>query len=376
MIFTSPDLEPSFQGVPAIEVRPTSPRSIQQRLTTPNSSRDSVPPGELRVCNPDRPKSKDSLFPPSNLTARPVEEILPDGPLTAHSFELQVTEEEEENERQVVPGDDRSPLLLKPCGGRGFYTIIEESQESLSLLFPDCPEPAFSNRYKISEVSVSIEELRPNAEEAARGVLFKRKPLVERLTRHYRPSYSSRKHVCPEPPLPIITASNLIAPPPPPNHQAARVAAHLHSITSFVHKLKARRHREKSLPPIPSDIRTPLESTDIPATRHQTSHHTLPLPPFFSFPWASVESLVPAPLSINHVSPPNALILRCPHRALDRSYFTYLHYRRQRLLHTRWELWLSHRAEVKELLARLGQALEDLGDFEVNFPQAYEESEK
>ncbi|MCJ1484625.1 hypothetical protein MMC06_004798 [Schaereria dolodes] len=222
VIFTSPDLEPSFQGVPAIEVRPTSPRSIQQRLTTPNSSRDSVPPGELRVCNPDRPKSKDSLFPPSNLTARPVEEILPDGPLTAHSFELQVTEEEEENERQVVPGDDRSPLLLKPCGGRGFYTIIEESQESLSLLFPDCPEPAFSNRYKISEVSVSIEELRPNAEEAARGVLFKRKPLVERLTRHYRPSYSSRKHVCPEPPLPIITASNLIAPPPPPNHQAAR----------------------------------------------------------------------------------------------------------------------------------------------------------
>ncbi|KAI4121990.1 MAG: hypothetical protein LQ347_006672, partial [Umbilicaria vellea] len=90
VIFAHPDADRSSE-IPSFYLVPTSPTSCQQRYITPRSSAliSNTSTGTLVIRNPDP-------SPPRSL--RTADELLPDGKITAESFELQITDEEADNE--------------------------------------------------------------------------------------------------------------------------------------------------------------------------------------------------------------------------------------------------------------------------------------
>lgn len=78
-------------GIPSFYMIQPSPTSCQQHYTTPRSSAliSTTSTGDLVIRNPDP-------SPPRSL--RSGDELLPDGEITADSFELQITDEEADNE--------------------------------------------------------------------------------------------------------------------------------------------------------------------------------------------------------------------------------------------------------------------------------------
>ncbi|MCJ1299189.1 hypothetical protein MMC08_001981 [Hypocenomyce scalaris] len=101
-----PAKEPSAQAAeaPTFYMDQTSPTSCQQRFISPRSSALTSSQGSLVLYNPD-------LMPARPL--RSADELLPDGEITAESFELQVTDEEADNEPYRDEPEDNIPRLEK-----------------------------------------------------------------------------------------------------------------------------------------------------------------------------------------------------------------------------------------------------------------------
>ena len=89
VLFAHPDADRTSPEIPSFYLVQTSPTSLQQRYITPRSSATPSSTTTLVVRNPD-PSPERSL--------RSAEDLLPDGEITAESFELQITDEEADNE--------------------------------------------------------------------------------------------------------------------------------------------------------------------------------------------------------------------------------------------------------------------------------------
>ena len=89
---------------PTFYMDQTSPTSCQQRFISPRSSALTSSQGSLVLRNPD---------PTPAHPLRSADELLPDGEITAESFELQVTDEEADNEPHREEFEDNIPRLEK-----------------------------------------------------------------------------------------------------------------------------------------------------------------------------------------------------------------------------------------------------------------------
>ncbi|MCJ1258669.1 hypothetical protein MMC24_006502 [Lignoscripta atroalba] len=392
VLFVNLLAESSSKGAPFVEVTPPSPHSIQQYFNTPRSSILSLPLKESRESRPLSIRNPDlaTKLSTSSLSAvRFADEILCDGPLTTESFDLQVTDEEEENEPQVVPGDDREPLIIRPASGRGFRSVHYDFSEDLPLPDRGNSYPDISNEGTKQRESAFTEHLLTESLEAdadAKGNLIKIKPLAERLTRPYRPVKSDReKQGRPVPSVLNLPTSTLIVPKQPPNQDLARIAAHFHFISVFIRKLKARR-RATAPTPQPQILEAslqPVHTYELPPNASPLTSHPPVLPELAHLRSRSSDSLLISALpllpdlSISTPSPPSTSLyptlplplprLRTPETALNKNYFTHLRSRRQRFVRLPWQEYLRRRAEVREMTEWLGKALDDMGEFEVKF---------
>lgn len=412
---------------PLLEPPHTSPTSYQQIHASPTiECWNPVENRSLRVMNPDggpspsrspapsltpSPPSRSPPPPPSSPPSPPtlppsLHELFDGDDITPESFELQVTDEQEDTE------PEEALFTYSPRPSSRLELRLEELSTLDGSLFPpvitfqDSPFPIFTTR----EANATEDRPIPHKTLAASQTpeIFPTPPLEQRLTRMRRravqtirstkqrenatnpvqerqltrmPRYSKPLPLIPRDETEIIMQRIF-----KPAAEGARRKSELEStIDVMLATLDSRKREPAGLdrptglldynPPTP-----PLWHAYLtPSSAHAPSSLILELAQFHSswrLPALSAQESTPIGAS-NYVAIQresrrwqgrnlpfnyNGRISR-----FDRDYFTHRSDRRKRFLEEDWELWLERLILAKTLARRISMMLENLGEFSVDF---------
>lgn len=391
-----------------------SPTSYQQIHASPTiECWPEIENGSLHVRNPDRQSSSSPSPAPSPPTRSPpppppsLPEVFEGDDITPESFELQVTDEQEDGE------PEEAPFTYPPRPSSRLEMRLEELSPLDGSLFPpvitfkDSPFPIIT----IQEANFRTHRSTPQKMHplSQSQEIFPTPPLEERLTRKRRrvvetifstaklamatsPAFkpqmirlpSRDKPLPPLPPLPRDETQRILEMIFGPAAEAKRQS----QLDDIDHML-ATLHSGKEEPASPN---TPTNWLDYQPPTPPTWHNYLTPSPAHSPSGLAIEFRddssswqLPAfwtgnsrfiPFS-NHIAFPRQS-LRWQARTMtlnyngrtsrfDRDYFTHRSDRRKRFLEEDWEHWVERRILAKKLARRISLMLDNLGEFSVDF---------
>lgn len=384
---------------PLLEPPHTSPTSYQQIHASPTiECWTPVENKSLRVMNPDRgtspsrspapslapsPPSRSPPPPPPSPPSLPpsLHELFDGDDITPESFELQVTDEQEDTE------PEEALFTYSPRPSSRLALRLEELSTLDGSLFPpvitfqDSPFPIFTTR----EANATEDRPAPHNTLAASLTpkIFPTPPLEQRLTRMRRrmPRYSKPLPLIPRDETGIILQRIF-----KPAAEGARRKSQLEStIDDMLATLDSGKREPAGLdrptglldynPPTP-----PLWHAYLtPSFAHAPSSLILELAQFHSswrLPALSARESTPTGAS-NYVAIQREsrrwqgrnlpFIYNGRISRFDRDYFTHRSDRRKRFLEEDWELWVERLILAKTLARRISMMLENLGEFSVDF---------
>lgn len=306
--------------IPSLYLAQISPDSLQQRFVTPRSSALISSTGTLVVRNPDLP-------PVRNL--RPADDLLPDGEITAESFELQITDEEADNEPdQEVYGN----------------TVDEQFAQ---------PEPRRNFRENLRAAALSPEWFPNTTAELHSGTFGSRYEAIRRLL---RPEISTNTSANRQLVRRLSPEELKLIPKNPLTHRSNGRVRHKKSLEELNH-----RYRRLEVPVLHPDDHAHHHSyrSSSKISENPAEAPSCQLPAIWS----------PEPRS-------RRLVVRGQTVPFDGAYHTYMHYRRQtrhhrqqtlhrRLVERSWEEWCQKFKERTTLTQEISDALADKGIFGV-----------
>ena len=302
--------------MPSFYLVQVSPESLQQRFVTPRSSALISSTGALVVRNPDLPPQRH---------LRSAEDLLPDGEITAESFELQITDEEADDEPdQEVFGNTVDEQLAQPDPRRNFLE-------------------------KLRAAALSPEWFPNTTAELHSGTFGSRYEAIRRFT---RPEIPTNTRANPQPVRGLSPEELKLIPKNPLTQRSNGRVTHKKSLEELNH-----RYRRLEVPVLhPS---------------HHAHHHSHSQSPKISEnPAKALSYQLPAIWSPQPKS--RRLVVRGQTVSFDGAYYTYMHHRlqtrhhRQQSLHRRflergWEEWARKFKERTTLTQEISDALADKG---------------
>lgn len=326
---------------PSFYLVQTSPTSCQQRYITPRSSALISSTGTLMVRNPDRSPS------PAR-TLRSTDELLPDGEITAESFELQITDEEadvEPDQEEFGNNVEEASPTPEPHQATAVSASGNRYERPKLVVIPavrfgkPLPEPP-----RVPVRALSQEELKIIRK--ATFQLIPRKPLAQRMTGglDYKKALADLNHSFTR----VSKADFQLIPRKPLAQRLTGGVAYKKALAEL-----KQRHRGPELPVLPPShhIRDHSQRQSITIPEHATEAPSSQLPVLWS---RSTRS--------------RSLVVRGNTVTFDGAYYTYMHYRwetrQRRYLERVLETWNRKFEEKTTLAQEISDALADLGTFD------------
>lgn len=390
---------------PTIEPRYLTPTPYQQLHESLLDADTEQCPPVLRVRNPDTPSTPSDSPPPSPTSGqRSLDELFLGDEITPESFELQIPDEEEEEDNtpyhplrchppraasRLEMRSEESPIIPPP---------LDKSLFPETIIFRNSPFPILTRKEADPQTHRPEDTEAPLTTESPK--IFPNPPLEQRLTRLPRRRVAAASipqdlEIIPTQPLEqrLMPGESL---------QLARLQRTCNEILAAIDD----RNFGLAALNIPPRMlyreateETTCEPTPIPTnmlygeSTEETTWEPTPTPTITIHPpnltighgrgssrrdsparrgeYSTIESPHEDPtpqrqsLTTRNSDPPFTYRGRTP--TLQTDYFTYRHDKRQRFLAQDWREWMIQLATAKRLAKRLTIALENIGDFSVDF---------
>ncbi|KAI9880860.1 MAG: hypothetical protein M1830_010455 [Pleopsidium flavum] len=382
---------------PTIKARHISPTPCQQLYESPSDghlSSSEHEPLALHVMNPDPPSPPSDSLPPSPPSHQAsLDELFLGDEITYETFELQISDEQEDNEREdaylAPPPRPSSRLEMRSEEPAKILPPLDGSLFPESITFKNSPFPIFSRKNADATVHRQKDSMMPAITENLE--IFPTLPLEHRLTRLSR---RGAKTTLPTDNLEII-------PTPPLEQRLTHIPRREADTTPQTTSLRLCR-LERTLDTILAAL--DIQGERLPALTTATSIlyyrpprgpilHAAPLPFRASNPpgftsgrgngsyigdstarWTGYNTIHspnehPAPQRQSLIRRNRGLPFTYNGRSsnFEKDYFTYRHDKRKRFLEQDWEEKMKQLMMAKKLAKRLTLVLENLGEFSVDF---------